>query len=169
MSYSWHKQWQSLFPPKYREVTLGVHRSDIRIGDTTIEFQSSPITTAEMSEREQFYSKILWILDARRTKGLLWKAIESLDRKEFYVEFWIESTLGSRNWDVPESWYRPSVHVILHLGGHDLIWITNLIATTFGYGVYIQLPILVERFCASNFARPLNNLYQLPGRNKPSI
>lgn len=156
MSYSWHKQWQSFFPRQYREITIEAHRADIKIGDTTIEFQSSPITSAEMSEREQFYGKMLWVLDARRVKDFYWCAVESIDRNRFYAEFWLDS-------DSPASWYRPSTPVILHIGGNDLIWIVEHYATTFGNGVYVQRPILVERFLAGNFECPAENLYRLPG------
>lgn len=71
----WHKNWQLLAPPECREVCLHKnkekHIADILIDDVVIEVQHSPITLTEVRRREQFYDKMIWIVDGRDTCELL--------------------------------------------------------------------------------------------------
>jgi len=69
----WHKNWQSLFPERNREVGLPfgnpIHRADILAWGHVIEIQKSKITREEFNERNKFYTslgyKVIWIFDAR--------------------------------------------------------------------------------------------------------
>jgi competence protein CoiA len=64
----WHLEWKSLFPAQDVEVCLGEHRADVRSGSTIIEFQNSPISQAEIAEREEFYGRshqLIWVFNAR--------------------------------------------------------------------------------------------------------
>lgn len=68
----WHLNWQKQFPEQYREVIIeknGIkHRADICINNTVIEFQHSPITSEEISKRNDFYlscgHNVVWVFDA---------------------------------------------------------------------------------------------------------
>lgn len=68
----WHFEWQSKFPIENREVVVenegAIHRADILINDTVIEFQHSPISGEEFEERNSFYKKcgyrVVWLFDA---------------------------------------------------------------------------------------------------------
>jgi competence protein CoiA len=71
----WHRQWKNLFPREWQE---SVHRSptgEIHIADIktpnglVIEFQHSSIKAAERQSREDFYRKMLWIVDCTRLKS----------------------------------------------------------------------------------------------------
>lgn len=57
----WHKNWQNQFPVASREVIIEndnkIHRADICISDTIIEFQHSYINAEEFEARNQFYRK----------------------------------------------------------------------------------------------------------------
>ena len=67
----WHSQWQKQFPKKNQEVVIEFngekHRADVMACGYVIEFQHSPITAEEFSERNQFYlnygKKVIWIFD----------------------------------------------------------------------------------------------------------
>jgi competence CoiA-like predicted nuclease len=77
----WHRNWQKKFPLKNREVVLKidannpfarcfkklVHRADVLCYGYVIEFQNSPITSAEFDERTDFYNKlgykVVWIFN----------------------------------------------------------------------------------------------------------
>lgn len=67
----WHFEWQSKFPIESREVVVGrdgvVHRADILINDTVIEFQHSPISGKKFEERNSFYKncgyRVVWLFD----------------------------------------------------------------------------------------------------------
>ena len=83
----WHFEWQSKFPIESREVVVEkdgvVHRADILINDTVIEFQHSPISGEEFESRNNFYKsrgyRVVWLFDATDKMkidecfGLVWK------------------------------------------------------------------------------------------------
>lgn len=58
----WHYHWKQFAHPDDTEVAAGEHRADIigRYGKI-IELQASPISPAEIREREQFYGSMLWL------------------------------------------------------------------------------------------------------------
>lgn len=67
----WHKEWQERFPLNNREIVIQhngeVHRADVLCYGTVIEFQHSPISSAEFRKRNNFYTsagyKVVWIFD----------------------------------------------------------------------------------------------------------
>ena len=69
---NWHFEWQSKFPIDNREIVVEkdgiVHRADILINDTVIEFQHSPISGEEFEARNIFYKscgyRVVWLFDA---------------------------------------------------------------------------------------------------------
>lgn len=60
----WHLGWKARFPADWQEVVMGPHRADVRTPRGVIEFQKSAISAAEIREREQFYGKMIWVVDA---------------------------------------------------------------------------------------------------------
>jgi hypothetical protein len=62
----WHLGWKRLVEPTDCEVVIGAHRADIctRAG-VVIELQHSPIDSACIYEREDFYRTMVWLFDAR--------------------------------------------------------------------------------------------------------
>ncbi len=68
----WHLSWQKQFPEQFREVVVeknGIkHRADVKIDNSVIEFQHSPISKEEFEERNTFYTScgymLFWIFDA---------------------------------------------------------------------------------------------------------
>lgn len=68
---AWHYDWQNQFPLKNQEIVFKnngkIHRADVFINNTVIEFQHSPISESEFYERNDFYKKlkykIVWIFD----------------------------------------------------------------------------------------------------------
>ena len=68
---SWHYEWQKLFPAENQEVRLEfgkiVHRADVVVGNTVIEFQHSPLSHNKFEERTNYYHscdcKVIWIFD----------------------------------------------------------------------------------------------------------
>jgi competence protein CoiA len=63
----WHHWWKLRAPDKtWCEVTMGVHRADLKIpGKGVVELQHSTIGGEEIRVREAFYKNMIWILDAR--------------------------------------------------------------------------------------------------------
>ncbi|MHA4896000.1 competence protein CoiA family protein [Pedobacter sp. PWIIR3] len=73
---AWHKDWKLAFPKDFREVcttnslTGELHRADVYTHcGTTIEFQNSPITAAELLSREAYYSNLIWVLNGKKFGG----------------------------------------------------------------------------------------------------
>lgn len=68
----WHFEWQSKFPIESREVVVensgAIHRADVLINNTVIEFQHSPISGEEFEARNSFYKNcgysVVWLFDA---------------------------------------------------------------------------------------------------------
>lgn len=83
----WHFEWQSKFPIECREVVVEkdgvVHRADILINNTVIEFQHSRISGEEFESRNSFYKscgyRVVWLFDATdkmkddEAFGLVWR------------------------------------------------------------------------------------------------
>lgn len=69
----WHREWKEHFPEEFREKvlwdeTLGTfHRADIHTSSgVTIEFQNSPISIEEVIQRENFYEKLIWVINGEK-------------------------------------------------------------------------------------------------------
>jgi competence protein CoiA len=69
----WHRNWKNKFPEEYREIifkndsTMEIHRADIYTpAGLTIEFQHSFISNEERISRENFYNKLIWVVDGSR-------------------------------------------------------------------------------------------------------
>lgn len=65
----WHKNWQNQFPEDWRETVLErkgkKHFADIFTSNgLVIEFQHSSISLEKIKEREDFYIKMIWVVDA---------------------------------------------------------------------------------------------------------
>lgn len=67
----WHRNWQSKFPSECREVVVTkndiMHRADVLINGTVIEFQHSNMSMDEFNERNTFYNnagyRVVWLFD----------------------------------------------------------------------------------------------------------
>ncbi len=63
---AWHRAWKERFPEECREVVMGPHRADVRLADgLVIEIQHSFLPESEILERENFYGRMVWVVDAR--------------------------------------------------------------------------------------------------------
>jgi len=69
----WHYQWQNQFPIEKQEIVFKkddkIHRADVFINNTVIEFQHSHIEEEEFYDRNNFYNnlgyKVIWVFDAQ--------------------------------------------------------------------------------------------------------
>ena len=71
----WHRNWKSLFPQEYREVSHTapdgeIHRADIKTPTgIVIEVQHSAMMDAERIARESFYGNLVWVIDGSSFRG----------------------------------------------------------------------------------------------------
>lgn len=69
----WHREWKSYFPDEWQEVVMGPHRADIGGPGGVIEVQRSPLDSAAIREREEFYGRMIWILNGHDFwQNLVW-------------------------------------------------------------------------------------------------
>ncbi|MBN22051.1 MAG: hypothetical protein CL678_12290 [Bdellovibrionaceae bacterium] len=82
----WHVQWQDNFPKTWQEFRFvaesgEMHIADVKtIKDWVIEFQHSPIAPGERQARNNFYKKLVWVVDGARRKRDKSKFFESLSK-----------------------------------------------------------------------------------------
>lgn len=65
----WHRQWKNKFPEDWQEVIIEKneekHRADVLTsGNVVIEFQNSSISSSTIKARENFYDKMIWVINA---------------------------------------------------------------------------------------------------------
>lgn len=79
----WHKKWKEKFSIECREVVIGNHRADIKTKKgMVIELQNSSISAEEIIERENFYNKMMWVINGESFKDNF-----EISHKEGYVTF----------------------------------------------------------------------------------
>jgi competence CoiA-like predicted nuclease len=62
----WHLKWKNYFSREYQEVVMGKHRADIRTKNRwIIELQNSSISSKEIEEREEYYKRMVWLLNGK--------------------------------------------------------------------------------------------------------
>ncbi len=70
----WHRAWKNKFPKNWQEVVHFDQSGEKHIADVktdsnwVIEFQHSYIKPQELRSREEFYTKMVWIVDGTRRK-----------------------------------------------------------------------------------------------------
>lgn len=83
----WHLNWQSLFDKNQREVSVfnegKKHIADvINSNGVVIEFQNSPISITKKSERDGFYHKLIWVVNAKGF-DVAFKTIQTQEYKTY--------------------------------------------------------------------------------------
>jgi competence protein CoiA len=114
-AHDWHVAWQRQHPDEWCERVIGCHRADLLTPDgLVVEFQHSPLSPAEIAEREAFYGAhapqgMLWVWDARAFGKRI--EITRFDPATGYVAFRWKSprksmfTCAARQWwDLSEGW-----------------------------------------------------------------
>ena len=70
----WHIKWKNEFPKDWQEITIEneygiIHRADIKTPNRIVlELQNSPISTIDIENREYFYGKMFWLINAENFK-----------------------------------------------------------------------------------------------------
>ena len=78
----WHRSWKNQFPVAWQEIGHTAqsgerHRADVKTeSGLVLEFQYSPLSEAERVSREDFYTRLVWVVHANRRLR---------DRKKFFA------------------------------------------------------------------------------------
>lgn len=70
----WHRSWKNKFPESWQERIQFDENGEKHIADVktdegwVLEFQHSPISSVERNTRNNFYKKLIWVVDGNRRK-----------------------------------------------------------------------------------------------------
>lgn len=138
----WHRAWKSNFPPEWQEVihtdtqTGEKHIADVCTANGfVVEFQHSFLRAEERIKREQFYKKMIWIVDGTRLKKDYPRFIKAKDN------FRLTSKKGHFLVDFPDqcfpsAWVGSLVPVVLDFKGIEQINYAN----DWRYPLYLLFP-----------------------------
>lgn len=80
----WHIKWKLMVDKQFCEVKIKNHRADIFNGVFVIELQNQSLDVIKISEREEFYDKMIWIFNAQEFK----ENIEIRDKGNYVTFRW---------------------------------------------------------------------------------
>jgi len=122
----WHRAWKNRFPQACQEVVHKDndgqrHIADVKSpGGWVIEFQHSPIQPEERRARENFYKRLIWVVDGTRRKR---------DKGQFFAQ--LEDSLANRSNSLFKQlvvegallsdWVTSQADVVFDFGG-DTLW-----------------------------------------------
>ena len=85
----WHRKWKNKFPKEWQEVIQYAESGEKHIADVktsngwVIEFQHSAIAREERNSRDDFYTKLIWVVDGTRRKTDIEQFQDLLDDARF--------------------------------------------------------------------------------------
>lgn len=122
----WHRNWKNNFPKEWQEVvhqdpdTGERHIADVKTSAGIIlEFQHSPIKPEERKARNDFYKKIVWVVDGLRLKSDLKKVVEALKSGKPVNQFVLK--LNPEACSLFKEWASPNVPVFFDFGRSQLV------------------------------------------------
>ncbi len=122
----WHREWKANFPVEWQEVVQRASDGEVHIADVktdqgwVLEFQHSPLDSQERQAREDFYKKMVWVVDGTRRsrdKPQLLRAVA--DARPINPTLWRLSGF----WDecaILREWQGRKVLVVFDFGESDL-------------------------------------------------
>jgi len=130
----WHNEWQSLFPKENQEVKLclgdTIHRADVLIDRTVIEFQHSIMPVKAFDDRNNFYFnlgyKVIWLFDLSDLYANGQLTYRPIDNGLSFT--WNNPKKAFNNYDVQSG----CIDIFLQLG-NDIVRITDVSAEGFEY------------------------------------
>lgn len=168
----WHREWKERFPEDWREIihidelSGEKHIADVKTpSGTVVEFQRSPISSKEVTSREEFYQTMVWVIDGDRgtldtnyfRMGLVSEPV-SLDPLVHIVEWW-SSSRTLQKWSMVDS------PVYIDFGRHGLWRLLDFnVANQLGFVSPMDPEKLVE-YCTAGDG---NLLSVLPAAQKES-
>ena len=129
----WHRAWKNQFPSEWQEIIHYADDGEKHISDVKtdhgwfLEFQHSHIKPEERRAREDFYRKLIWVVDGKR---------RIRDEKQFFEAIrlsrgsWIDNSkypellsLSQPEGALFRDWIKNSSHVFFDFGDTDLWWL----------------------------------------------
>jgi competence protein CoiA len=123
----WHRAWKAMFPLEWQEFVQHAPSGEKHIADVkterglVLEFQHSPLDHQERKARENFYQRMVWIVDGTR---------RSRDRSQLLSAVEQATTISPELWRLRgaledcallRDWHESSVQVVFDFGD-DVLW-----------------------------------------------
>ena len=121
----WHRSWKNQFPTDWQEIVHHAangerHVADVRTYDGwVIEFQHSYIAPEERRSREDFYKKLIWVVNGNRRardKPRFMRVLAGSGPNNLWPELRVAFSEGA----IFRDWITSNSHVIYDFGDEDL-------------------------------------------------
>lgn len=163
----WHRLWKSNFPVDWQEVVHIDENNEKHIADVktidgwSIEFQHSPIKPEERYSRNNFYKKIVWVVDGLRREK---------DKSKFHKVLEEGATIFSDNFnfhftEFPEEsriireWINSKVPVFFDFNESSLWFLFPLNTSKVAYFVQVIRNLFIESLINHEFDSLINIIY----------
>jgi len=128
----WHRKWKNEFPEEWQEIVCYAdggekHIADVRTDQNwIIEFQHSHITTEERQSREDFYKKLIWVVNGNRRlndKKRFFKILGNLRGRYIVNNNYPELKTTLTEGALFRDWIPSNTHVFFDFGEEQLWWL----------------------------------------------
>ncbi len=124
----WHRDWKGQFPVDWQEIVHHAedgerHIADVKTGDDwVIEFQHSYIKPEERRSRENFYPKLVWVIDGLRRKTDVPGFQGALEQGTQIVANFPALKVRSEKGALLRDWAGSRAHVFFDFGDELGLW-----------------------------------------------
>lgn len=125
----WHRNWKNQFPEEWQEIPHisadgEKHIADVKTKEGwVLEFQHSHIAPDERKSRENFYKKIVWVVDGSRTTQIKNRFLLALESGGTHRQFPELKTIFSSKLALLKTWAPSKSHVVFDFGSVHLWWL----------------------------------------------
>lgn len=151
----WHRNWKNQFPSNWQEIVQYAENGEKHIADLkteegwVLEFQHSYIKPEERRSREEFYQKLIWVVDGTRRVSDKKRFFDILGDSSFNKNYpGLKSTFPEGA--LLRDWIESKTHVFFDFGGEDLWW---LLSDSNEYWAFV-LPLPRSKFIEIHNSNP---------------
>lgn len=103
----WHRKWKSFFPSEWQEFIQRSENGEKHIADVRtnqgwiIEFQHSYLNPSERRSRNEFYKKLIWVVDGKRLQSneiVFAKALNEGETNDVFIKIFLRDCPFLNDW-----------------------------------------------------------------------
>tara|TARA_R100000005_G_scaffold91812_1_gene64562 strand:- start:2192 stop:2947 length:756 start_codon:yes stop_codon:yes gene_type:complete len=157
----WHRSWKNHFPVEWQEIIHWAedgekHIADVKTSqDWVIEFQHSHIQPEERRSREDFYEKMVWVVDGLRRKNDLKQFVEAVNYGQRISQKPLMLSLSGDSCRLMRDWSSNSVPTFFDFGDdirpNGLWMLTPMVSYHNAYAFLIDKASFVDGLKNSTF------------------
>ena len=149
----WHRAWKNNFPSLWQEIVHTAENGEKHIADVktnegwVLEFQHSYIKPEERRSREEFYKKLIWVVDGNRRikdKKRFFEVVDDASYNKNYPNLRSTFPEGALFRD----WINSTAHVLFDFWDGELWWLLPQSNEFYA----LVLPIPRQEFIEFHFA-----------------